>query len=157
MEGTLGRLIAVTPLRRYVVLRTIGVALMALMLIGFIVLVCGIVSQGLTPMSLTTFVLGGLLFYFVSALGLSRRAKVYQNGVVPSFLPFAERFSWRTPILHKEDISEIRNRFAGRRIIGVVFETHNGKKYSVARSGVGDKVFYHFLQFKRRYYSTQGG
>jgi len=154
MGRTLGTLIAVTPLRRYVVLRTIGVAVMGLILIGFVALIYGIVSQGFAPISVVILVLGALLFYFTSALGFSRRARVYQNGIVPSFLPLAERFSWQSPVLHKEDISEIRNIFAGKRIIGVGFETHNGKKYEVGRSAVGDEVFDHFLDFKRRYYSN---
>lgn len=153
MERRLGELVAVTPLRRYIVFGATGIALMALLVFGMLALVYAMVVDGFKPISVVGLILATLLFYSISSLTFMRRAKVHQNGIVPSLLPFAERFALHSPTLHREDISEIRNSFAGKRIIGIVFETHDGKKYGVTRGDVGNKVFDYFLEFKRRFYS----
>ena len=153
METSAGRLVATAPFARCLAFRSLGLALMALDVFSMILLAYVSVVEGLELPSLFVLIVGAIGFYLVSSIAFSRRARVYENGVVPSILPFVERFSLKSPVLKSEDISEIRNMFAGTRVIGIGFETRRGRRYFVSRSEVGREMFNSLLDFKRRFYS----
>lgn len=130
-----------------------GLLTFALVVMGEALATYDAVASGLRPIGLVALGLGAVPFYIGSTFASFRRVVVFRNGIVSSTLPFTERFTWKSPVLHSEDISEIRNTFAGTRVVGMAFESKKGRWYSVHRAEVGSEMFNNVLAFKRRYYS----
>lgn len=139
-------------LMRYLAIRGIGLGMFALSLLGMTILLVVLATSGPSLVWALGLGLGVFCAYAASPLAFSRRARVGTQSFVPPILPFPDRFRIRTRLLSLQEISEVYNRMAGARLVGLTFETRDGKKFVVLRGIVGKELFGRFLDIKHRFY-----